>query len=724
MKMKGRKRLAFLLCFVLLYYTMTVQPRLRLTPAAFAENSGEAEEFLYAAAERDDGTFSVTVPGSDGETITFFAVFDNAGNITQAQGLGDSYQSEETMNGPWYLGQSFYLLAYTDFSCSPEGISSGTPVDAEVYDLIENVSVAVQDEASGLNSVTELSSPAFSGYPVHTFSLSQKIPAPFNTGLDIHFDYAGESCCFHISVFYEENQGEGPGGESGGGEVQPSGLRYFAEIQYQGEKMSVCLANFHDGGFRAANRLGDNFRAGDTGPLPWYSTSNLYLMAFENFGDQEKEKPAPADFVNAIQIESVQIDFSSPMAVAGPVSATAVSRDSNIDGYTNYEVNGFRLNTTYGEPFAMDLIVTFSLDESIQPSLETDLDMNTSVGSLGDGRYQIKTYVFYEEDPNAYVTASDLTTSAALNEVLSSKEKLQDYLETHNIHYSFSKGTVELTLPSLAYDEIIVCDVAEAGMEGRWFVKLIGSGETVLPGLEARSGLGFVENLVFSGNAVQGNGARCGIWYNGNQSRNMVSWTSNSISDCSFIGLDYGVLTTMNGYCGRIQNCRFESCGSGVVIDCGGLANAAPNSVISYNTFRTCSEAIAVNGLPATITNYMFRVHHNLFEGNDIDVRSDIPGDQFFYMNFFGDSDGVQRSARLVENNGALLAINPCLRSREVNDNLYGIDPSRNGKNRILKEDARSMPIDPEALAGVEIDVIDSPDAAPIGTFFFGGDAT
>ena len=71
-----------------------------------------------------------------------------------------------------------------------------------------------------------------------------------------------------------------------------------------------------------------------------------------------------------------------------------------------------------------------------------------------------------------------------------------------------------------------------------------------------------------------------------------------------------------------------------------------------------------------------------------------------------------------------VMAINPCLRSRDVNDNLYGIDPSRSGKNRILKEDARSMPIDPEALAGVEIDVIDSPDAAPIGTFFFGGDAT
>ena len=109
-------------------------------------------------------------------------------------------------------------------------------------------------------------------------------------------------------------------------------------------------------------------------------------------------------------------------------------------------------------------------------------------------------------------------------------------------------------------------------------------------------------------------------------------------------------------------------------------------------------------------------------ENSGIDIRSDIPGDQFFYLNYYGDDSG-RRAANVLESNGAVLAINPCMKSESFQDGNYWISPGRNGKNRILRSEAADMPIDPDALPGNEIAIIMEADAVPIAVLDFGGEA-
>ena len=627
------------------------------------------------------------------------------------------------MNGPWFLGQPFFLTGYYNY-----GTENVSVIEEPVYSLLSDVTVEIEDRSSGLSAEVYTASPeetaivsdAF-GYPVHAFHLLQESPAPFVTNTVVAFRFNDLSCRFSVGIFYQEDSGEG--GEGPGDSPEPqSSVREYTEILYNGGKIAVTISSFQDGGFRSVSRMGDNFKTGDTsGILPWYSTSNLYIMAFENYRDQENEKPAATELVNAIIIDEAKIDFNGPMTQIGPVSVSAVQRYNTFEGHSGYEVNGFRLNTEYGKPFKAYLSVTFHFDGNIADLVLPYAEGETGIGYLGGGQYQMKTYVFYEQDPNAYVTADDLTTAAELNAVLAGKDSLARYLENRNISFSFSGGTVDMTLPSVDYDDIIICDVGEMNQGASWNLRLRGN-DTSMPGLEFRSGLGFVENIRFTGTVAQSSGDTVGIWCSGNPGMDWVRCSNNQILSCSFEGLDYGVLTSSAAYCGSVSGCRFENCRSGIVIDNRDMEQAAPNCAISYNTFRDNDTALSVLRLPGNITNYMFRVHHNRFLNSGIDIRSDIPGDQFFYLNYYGDDSG-RRAANVLESNGAVLAINPCMKSESFQDGNYWISPGRNGKNRILRSEAADMPIDPDALPGNEIAIIMEADAVPIAVLDFGGEA-
>ena len=669
----------------------------------------------------DENSFNVTVPY--GETsITFCVTFDNGGELAEAQGLGDSY-TEGVMNGPWFLGQPFFLTGYYNY-----GTENVSVIEESVYAMLSDVTVEIEDQASGLSAEVYTASPeetaivsdAF-GYPAHAFHLLQESPAPFETNTVVTFRFNELTCRFSVGIFYQEDNGEGGEGHGDSPELQPS-VREYTEILYNGEQITVTISNFQDGGFRSVSRMGDNFKTGDTsGILPWYSTSNLYIMAFENYRDQENEKPAATELVNAIIVDEVKIDFNGPMTQIGPVSVSNVLRYNDFAGHSGYEVNGFRLNMEYGKPFKAYLIVTFHFDGNIADLVLPHAEEGTVIGYLGDGQYQLKTYVFYEQDPNAYVTADDLTTAAELNSVLAGKDSLARYLEKRNISFSFSGGTVDMTLPSVDYDDIIICDVGEMNQGASWSLRLKGN-ETSMPGLVFRSGLGFVENIRFTGTVAQSSGDTIGIWCSGNSAMDWVRCSNNHIQNCSFEGLDYGVLTSPTAYCGSITDCSFENCRNGIVLDNKNMAQAAPNCAISYNTFRDNDTAISVLGLPGNITNYMFRVHHNRFLNSGIDIRSDIPGDQFFYLNYYGDDSG-RRTANVQENNGAVLAINPCMKSENFQEETYWISPGRNGKNRILRSEAPDLLIDPDSLPGNEIAIITEADTAPIAVFNFRGEA-
>ena len=160
--------------------------------------------------------------------------------------------------------------------------------------------------------------------------------------------------------------------------------------------------------------------------------------------------------------------------------------------------------------------------------------------------------------------------------VLASKDSLALYLQKRNISFSFSGGIIDMTLPSVDYDDIVICDVGEMNQGESWCLRLKGN-ETSMPGLEFRSGLGFVENIRFTGTVAQSSGDTIGIWCSGNSAMDWVRCSNNQIMNCSFEGLDYGVLTSSTAYCGSITDCSFENCRNGIVLCNRNMEWAAPN---------------------------------------------------------------------------------------------------------------------------------------------------
>ena len=480
-------------------------------------------------------------------------------------------------------------------------------------------------------------------------------------------------------------------------------------LTFEGESIDTGVGWFEVGTLQLGNSYGDNFTKGQNKQFEW----TLVLGGLRFHGDQEKETYAPVEFFNRISdcwVEVEPVDGVTP-SVSQPVKQSY----EDLGGAELYTFQVYSEPDQVDMPFVIKLIVHFSY-------LEDDGSIRT---------YEAEARVHYIENTDVLVDMSDVDTADKLNDILASRANLEQYLNEKEIVFSW-EGTLELQLPPVTYEKVIVCDVGQAGFYG---VGLQGSagdeGVTIMPGLEARSGLNIVDSIQFVANpevtqSYQGESFTCGILCPGSSQAEYSASSIYGVQRCRFSGFDYAIRGTAEGYPGSIGECVLEDCDYGLYLDCPDFL-AAGNCHVSWNTFIRCGDAICIVKLPATVTSYMYRIFDNRFIDCGRDLNIPCAGNFFCYGNYFGDGQQPtqRRTAQLVPGENTRIIANPCRRTYDwFEGDPYWIDPDL--PTGILNNEASQLQIASNAFGEkkVEIEVLNLNEGAleTVGVWTFGGE--
>ena len=477
-----------------------------------------------------------------------------------------------------------------------------------------------------------------------------------------------------------------------GVEVSGSERHCTIEVDHNGQTVTVGI------GMRMADAMTLNSSGGfrDTPNPNEDMNTSVCLAALINYGDKATQTVADESFYNSITNVSFEM---------------VEWENFDQNDITKPHVSAVRKETAAGRETSFATITKASMKEG-QGWLRMTFTYN-------EVEYRVYRMIQYSGPDISLTISADLTLDD-LNAILANGAEvflswLEENYPVQAAQYD-GVGFIDLHLPGKTYDGVITVDLCpDDGSYGKInSIRLIGQKGTKMRGLVAKSRVFGVQNITFENAVVNGEPTRTAILHNppAKNRGDMIG----SVNSCTFTNYEYAVADVGYGFVRNITECRFENCGTAILMDSVNLTSEFTTGLARFerNTFVNNKTAVCIKSIPDELTAFTTRINDNTFLFNDMDFDfSELDlgnknGDKanfYFTRNYFGKNangstdDQMRGPASIaVKHNKVKVITNPVRKSTSFG-NEYWVYSGTNQYSAIFNSEANNILVDSGSFA-------------------------